>query len=154
MHDTHSINGWISLIMGVVTFALMGYLLSKPGYNDALIVHPSYTVGYLGFQVLRSFNTWCWIVFVFFLGTKFLNFNNKILSYCNEAVLPFYILHQTIILTIGFFIIQWNLNVMLKYLIISTSSFALIMVIYELLIRRFKIIRFLFGMKTTEVQIR
>jgi hypothetical protein len=84
------------------------------------------------------------------MSTKFLNFNNKILSYCNEAVLPFYILHQTIILTVGFFVIQWRLNIMLKYLVISTSSFALIMVIYELLIRRFNIIRFLFGMKTQE----
>ena len=146
-------NSMSSLIMGVVAFMLIGYLLSKPEYHDVLMVHPSYTVGYLGFQALSSLSTWCWIVFVFSIGTKFLNFNNKTLSYCNEAVLPFYILHQTIILTIGFFIIKWNLNVMLKYLIISTSSFALIMIIYELLIRRFKIIRFLFGMKT-EVQIR
>jgi glucan biosynthesis protein C len=143
-------NSWISLIMGVVAFMLMAYLLSKPGYFNTLLIHPSYTVGYLGYQVLCSLNTWCWIVFVFSIGTKFLNFNNKILSYCNEAVLPFYILHQTIILTIGFFIIQWNLNIMLKYLIISTSSFALIMVIYELLIRRFNITRFLFGMKAQE----
>ena len=36
---------------------------------------------------------------------------------------------------------------MLKYLIISTSSLVLILAIYELLVKRFKVIRFLFGMK-------
>jgi hypothetical protein len=81
------------------------------------------------------------------MGTKFLNFNNKVLAYCNEAVLPFYILHQTMILVIGFFVIQWRLGIMLKYVIISSTSLVLIMAIYQLLIRRFRVTRFLFGMK-------
>jgi len=81
------------------------------------------------------------------MGTRFLNVNNKVLAYCNEAVLPFYILHQTMILVIGFFVVQWRLGIMLKYLIISTSSLVLILAIYELLVKRFKVIRFLFGMK-------
>lgn len=81
------------------------------------------------------------------MGTKFLNFSNKVLAYCNEAVLPFYILHQTIILVIGFFVVQWDLGVMLKYLIISTSSLVVTRAIYELFIKRVKVVRFLFGMK-------
>jgi glucans biosynthesis protein C len=143
-------NSWISLIVGIFMFMLMGYLLNKSGYRDALMIHPSYSAGYIVFQTISSLNTWCWIVFIFSIGVTFLNFNNNILSYCNEAVLPFYILHQTIILIVGFFVIQWNLNIMLKYIIISTSSFALIIIIYEFFIRRFNIIRFLFGMKRFE----
>jgi glucan biosynthesis protein C len=68
--------------------------------------------------------------------------------YCNEAVLPFYILHQTLILFIGSYIVKWNIGIAPKYLIISVTSFVLIMAIYELLIRRFNWVRFLFGMKT------
>jgi glucans biosynthesis protein C len=144
------LNSWISLIVGIFMFMLIVYLLNKSGYREALMIHPNYTAGYVVFQTISSLNTWCLIVFIFSLGVTFLNFNNNILSYCNEAVLPFYILHQTIILTVGFFVIQWNLNIMLKYIIISTSSFALIIIIYEFFIRRFNIIRFLFGMKHLE----
>ena len=82
------------------------------------------------------------------MGAWYLNFSNKALSYCSEAVLPFYILHQTIILLIGSFIVQWGLGIMLKYLIISTSSLVVIMAIYELFIKRLNALRFLFGMKT------
>ncbi len=57
------------------------------------------------------------------------------------------ILHQTIIVLIGFFVVQWNLDIALKYLIISTTSFAAIMAIYELLVRRINILRFLFGLR-------
>jgi hypothetical protein len=140
-------NSWVSLVIGVVAMMLIFHLLIKPEYFEAWERHPSYTAGYLGYQALRSLNTWCWIVFVLAMGTKFLNFSNKIQAYCNEAVLPFYILHQTMILLIGFFVVQWRLGIMLKYLIISTTSMVLILVIYERLIRRFKVIRFLFGMK-------
>lgn len=64
-----------------------------------------------------------------------------------RRVLPFYILHQTAIVIIGFLISSWEIGVMLKYLILSTSSFVAIVALYELIIKRFKVCRFLFGMK-------
>ncbi|MFZ3384712.1 MAG: hypothetical protein WA144_12375, partial [Candidatus Methanoperedens sp.] len=60
----------------------------------------------------------------------------------------FYILHQTIIVIIGFYIASWDVGVIMKYLILSTVSFALIIALYDLFIKRVKILRFLFGMKT------
>jgi hypothetical protein len=69
------------------------------------------------------------------------------LRYTNKAVLPFYALHQTVILTIGFYVVRWNAGVFVKYLAIVTSSFAAIMIIYDLVIRRINLFRFLFGMK-------
>jgi glucan biosynthesis protein C len=73
--------------------------------------------------------------------------NNRFLAYANEAVLPFYILHQTVIITIGYYVVQWNIDIALKYLIIASTSFIVIMAVYELLVRRFNVLRFLFGMK-------
>jgi glucan biosynthesis protein C len=70
-----------------------------------------------------------------------------VLAYGNGAVLPFYILHQTVILLGGWYIIPLELSIPLKYLIISASSFVLIMALYELLIKRINVLRFLFGMK-------
>jgi glucan biosynthesis protein C len=96
------------------------------------------------FEILMS---WSWIFFVLSLGAKYLNFNNKALSYGNEAVLPFYIFHQTIILCVGWFVIPLNMGILPKFLIIAVTSFALIMVLYELLVRRSNMVRFCFGMR-------
>ena len=82
-----------------------------------------------------------------FRGAKYLNFNNKVLAYSNEAVLPFYLLHQTVILCVGWFVILWTIGIVPKYLIIAVVSFALIMALYELLVRPFNVVRFFFGMR-------
>jgi glucans biosynthesis protein C len=96
---------------------------------------------------VQALNTWCWLLAILGLGSRFLNRNNKFLSYANEAVLPFYLLHQTVIISIGYYVVQWNTGVGLKYLTISTASFIAIMLILELLVRRINVLRFLFGMK-------
>jgi len=60
--------------------------------------------------------------------------------------LPFYILHQTVIVVIAFYVVGLNLIVIEKYLIIVLTSFA---VISALLfpIRQINVLRFLFGMR-------
>ena len=105
---------------------------------------------YMSVVLVRALRAWCWLIAILGFGSRFLNFNNRFLGYANEAVLPFYILHQPIILAIGFFVVQWTMGIPLKYLIISTSSFAAIMAIYDLLVRRFNVLRFLFGMRLKE----
>jgi hypothetical protein len=86
------------------------------------------------------------------MGFKHSTNNNKVLVYCSQAVLPFYILHQTIILLFGWFVIPLNMFFLLKYLIISTASFLLIMLIYEVCIKRLNVIRFLFGMRLIKAE--
>ena len=86
-------------------------------------------------------------MFILSLAAKYLNFNHRVLTYGNEAVLPFYIFHQTIILCVGFFVIRWNIGIGPKYIIIALVSFALIMTLYDLFVRRFNVMRFFFGMR-------
>jgi hypothetical protein len=70
-----------------------------------------------------------------------------VVAYGNEAVLPFYILHQTIILLVGWFVMRWHLGITPKFLIISVVSFVLVVALYELLIRHSNVVRFFFGMR-------
>jgi len=86
------------------------------------------------------------------MGFKHFDKNNKALVYGSQAVLPFYILHQTIILFVGWYIIPLDMFFLLKYLIISTLSFILIMLIYEVCIKRINMIRFLFGMRLIKAE--
>jgi len=79
-------------------------------------------------------------------GRRFLSFKHKLLGFSNELVLPFYILHQTIIVAIAFFVVSLNLIAIGKYLIIILASFSIVGILL-LPIRQFNVLRFLFGMK-------
>lgn len=127
----------VGLMVGIVTTSA-GFYIVKSGYNLADWLSAS----------LRALNAWAWLVAVYGFGSRHLSFSNRFLRYANEAVLPFYILHQTVILTIGFYIVRLNLPLAAKFFIISTTSFVTIIAIYDLVISRLNVLRFLFGMKT------
>jgi len=68
------------------------------------------------------------------------------LAYASEAVLPFYILHQTVILTIGWVVLGWAVSDLVRWAVIVVSSLAVTVAGCEL-IRRVQFLRVLFGMK-------
>jgi surface polysaccharide O-acyltransferase-like enzyme len=106
------------------------------------------SLGYTWITALKSFNSWCWMIVFLNLGSRFLNFNNPALRYMSEASLPFYILHQPIIIMIGFWLTNWNLGVLIKFMTLSSISFTMIALLYELLVRRLKLLRISFGLKS------
>ena len=67
--------------------------------------------------------------------------------YATDAVLPFYLLHEPVIVVAARFIVRWQAPVPGKYALLVVVSFAATLALYELLIRRFRVSRFLFGMK-------
>ena len=137
-------HGWICLILGLVSFVgFFSFFVVELGYWGG----KPFSLIFVLFQIVYGIGRWSWIVFFLSLGAKYLNVNNKVLAYSNEAVLPFYIFHQTIILCVGWFVIPWEVGVLPKFLIISVSSFVLILGLYEGLVRHFNIVRFLFGMR-------
>jgi hypothetical protein len=77
-----------------------------------------------------------------------LSFSHPRLGEINDGVLPFYILHQTVLLSIGYLVMNCPIHDILKWIIIFFSSFVVIIALYLVLIRRVEIFRFLFGMKT------
>jgi len=96
---------------------------------------------------MDEFVQWFWILSLMGFGMAYLKSTNPLQSYANEAVLPFYILHQTVLLSIGYFVVRWQIPDVLKWAIIAVVSFAAILLIYEYLVRRWAVMRWLFGMK-------
>jgi len=132
---------WVSLVMGIFlwgVFDLIWGALGDPHFGTWQFV-----IGY-SFWCLCA---WSWLLAVFGFGFQHLNRNKPMLRYANEAVLPFYILHQPVVLSLGFFVVQWAIPDVFKFLIILSVSFFIVMVIYEFMVRRFNPMRFLFGMK-------
>jgi peptidoglycan/LPS O-acetylase OafA/YrhL len=124
--------GMLVLIIGIISTILLA-LVAIVFYNEIL------------FWILGITYVWSWILVILGLGSKHLNFNHKSRKFLNEIVMPFYVLHQTIIVIIGFFIVQLDLIIIVKYLIISVVSFAIIIELV-LIIKKINVLRFLFGM--------
>jgi hypothetical protein len=112
-----------------------------------MIVSETIFPGWL-FGLVRTLNSWTWIIAFAGLAGRYLNRNGSFLQYANEAVLPFYILHQTVIVIIGYFIAGNDWSVFFKFVFISAVSFGVIVLLYEFVVRRMNGIRFLFGLKS------
>jgi len=135
---------WISLLLGMVLSTLYLYQLFSP----SRVVLPAWISDWI-YTLLSFFSAWSWLFAILGFGMRFLSFDRPLLRYANEGVLPFFILHQTVLLGIGYFIMTWEIHDFLKWTIVFTSSFVVIIVLYTLLIRKLDLLRFLFGMKTT-----
>jgi peptidoglycan/LPS O-acetylase OafA/YrhL len=132
---------WVSLGLGLSFAGSLLYLFianGVPDYGTSL-----YTIVF----TLIALASWSWILAFFGLAMRYLDYRTTRLEYANEAVLPFYILHQSVLICIGYYIVQWPIPDLLKWLLILILSFAVIMGLYEYLVRRINILRFLFGMK-------
>ena len=99
------------------------------------------------FYTLRTINTWLWLVAILGYGQRFLNFTNRVQRYLNEAVYPFYILHQTVIVILAYYIVHWDVNLWIKFLVLAVSSLASSLLLYDVFVKRWSVTRFLFGMK-------
>jgi glucan biosynthesis protein C len=131
-----------------------GFVLKIPGLhrhdllnNNALL--PLNKGLWTLIQALRGVIAWCWILGLLglFQRIRMLNADSRFLSYAGEAVLPFYILHHAVIYVAGFYILQLHLGAHIKFVLIMMIAFAVIMILYETVIRRFNALRILFGMK-------
>jgi peptidoglycan/LPS O-acetylase OafA/YrhL len=73
-----------------------------------------------------------------------------LLRYATEAIYPFYILHQTVIVILGYHVVRWRGGLWGNYLLICGGSFVATMVIHHLAVRPFALTRLLFGLKARQ----
>jgi glucans biosynthesis protein C len=68
-------------------------------------------------------------------------------AYLNDAVLPVYVLHETVVVAIAYLVLGWEVTAGAQYLLISTASLLVTLLLYELGVRRRPVTRWLFGLK-------
>ncbi len=64
-------------------------------------------------------------------------------------MLPFYVLHSSVIVVTAYFVVRWPIPDLLKAVIIATVALGAIALLYEGAIRRVRLLRGLFGMKAS-----
>ncbi|MBW2635006.1 MAG: acyltransferase, partial [Deltaproteobacteria bacterium] len=135
---------WVSLLLGVGLSSVYLYQL----FSLSRVDFPAGISDWIN-SLLFFLSAWSLIFAILGFGMKFLAFDRPLLRSANEGVLPFYILHQTVLLCIGYFVMAWEVHAILKWAIVFTSSFIVIIMLHMVFIRRIELFRFLFGMKTT-----
>ncbi|MBS1755524.1 MAG: acyltransferase family protein [Bacteroidetes bacterium] len=99
------------------------------------------------FLGLQNFNAWMWVFAFLGYGKRYLNKDYRPLQYMSAAVFPFYILHQTVIVIIAYYVVRTNDEVFLKLTFLLVVCFSITITIFHLFIWPNNTMRFLFGMK-------
>lgn len=99
------------------------------------------------FLALTPLMAWSWVLTAIGYGKRYLNRTHRALDYINQAVYPFYILHQTVMLVFVYYFVQIEETIGMKYVFTIGATFFVSMLIFQVLIRPFGVMRFLFGMK-------
>ena len=162
-----------ALILGVLALIVYfagTYVLGPVVRFD---VQTDYGLGSVLFRLLKGTTAWFWIVVIMGLagrksqpGTRQKqhapesrrdshpqplhhkpSFMDRVAQYANEAQLPFYVLHMTPIVVIGFYVVRWDVSALVKYIVITLSSLVVTLVLYDIGVRRTRLTRFLFGMR-------
>jgi glucans biosynthesis protein C len=131
---------WATLLIGIVAFGMQ--LLMWFTWEDSITVH-------FIEALLKVANIWAWIITIFAFSAQYFNRPSRTLSYCNQAVYPFYILHQTITVIIGYFIYDNTWPFVTKFFTMAFGTFAISWILYEFLIRRIRFMWPLFGLKNS-----
>jgi hypothetical protein len=136
---------WLALALAIATSAAYAALfLAGIVTLDDLSRHSWH---YAALQTLAGFTTWAWPHALLAFGSRFANRPARLLGEVNEAVMPFYVLHQTVIIAVGYYVISSSLGTLAKLAVIATTSFTFTVFIYFSAIRSVAPVRVLLGMR-------
>lgn len=130
------------LVSGIFFFSLWLLLILKSNSD---------WMGYVA-PFAKVINYWSWILALFGYSAKYLNKQSSILSYANQAVYPFYILHQTVTVSLGFYLKDLDWGFWAKSTLLVCGTFLISWILYEFFIRRWNFLRPLFGLKSAKAK--
>ncbi|RKR13067.1 acyltransferase-like protein [Maribacter vaceletii] len=78
---------------------------------------------------------------------RYFNKDHKYRKILNEAIYPFYLLHQPALIFVGYVVLKLDISYGMQALLITIFSLISIMVCYWFIIRKFNFLRIIFGMK-------
>ncbi|MGB3393881.1 MAG: acyltransferase family protein [Stenotrophomonas sp.] len=104
---------------------------------------PWYTIE----RIARVTYTWMALLAIFGWGRALLDRPFRWLPYASEAVFSWYILHQTLIVALAYWLMPMKLGVALEASLVVAGTVAGCLLLHECLIRRIGWLRPLFGLK-------
>lgn len=98
---------------------------------------------------------WCFVVALFGAAGALLDWRPPALSYLSESAFPVYLLHQVVIVVVGYFLVlPLPLGIGGKFVLLVAGSLVATLGVYHGVVRRFAVTRFLFGMRPRSYALR
>lgn len=134
------------LLIATTTTLILLYLLIL---HFRMIVRLPFDSGILEalFEIVAIYFSWFSVITIISYGQHYLNRPHRWLAVINEGLYPFYILHQTAIIVIGYYVCKLEWSITLKFISVSMLTLASCLLIFFVLIRPFRLTRLMFGMK-------
>ncbi|MFJ2832579.1 acyltransferase [Streptomyces sp. NPDC087263] len=143
--------------------AVLGPLLfaaSAPGFMTADDAFTDPTALATVTRALFGAAGWCWIVGIVGLLDRrdrpptaaSVGGRRRLFGYLAVGALPLYVLHQPIVVAVAYLVVGLDAPVPVKYVLIVAASLFLTLSAYELLVRRTRLTRFLFGMRASRAR--
>lgn len=128
-------------------FSLIPFYICFFDFRDLITLPWSEDTVEIIFSISGIFVGWFTVITIVGYGQHYLNKPHRWLTTFNEGLYPFYILHQTVIIVIGYYICKLDWSVSLKYWTVCFLTLLSCVGFYLAFIRPFNVMRFLFGMK-------
>ncbi|WP_207435854.1 acyltransferase family protein [Sabulibacter ruber] len=129
-----------NLVLAVSAFSLLLFFMHDREFEDL-----SQTQQAMYF-VLKSCNRWFWLMTILGFAMTHLSFKGKYLAQANEMVYPFYILHQTVIVALAFYLRDLDWAIFPKFALISGGTFAICFLLVRYVIMPVNWLRVPFGL--------
>ena len=83
---------------------------------------------------------------------KSLDFRGTVSYRTGQCLIPFYIFHQLVMAASGYFIVQWNVSVLLKVFLLLAICFVSFFLLHRLLIKWMLLPRLLLSLRARQRQ--
>lgn len=127
--------------------ALLVFTVYAPVLHFDLLLDPVPAWMTPTFEGLSGLNMWLWLAVVLGWGHHVLNRPFRWLPYANEAIFPWYLLHQSLIVALVFWLAPLQLGPVAEPLLVLAGTVGGCALLHEFLIRRTPWLRPLFGLK-------
>lgn len=137
---------YLSLAIGVLAYAAL-YTVFFGGAVRPVVpaeMRPAYAL-------LSAINTMAWLFAIIGFARRHLTRRPAFLAEATEAVYPFYLLHQTVTVIIVYGLLTLAVPPAMGFLLGATGTFLFTWAIYAGLVRPWRLIRPLFGLKAVEI---
>lgn len=153
---------WHGFFLGLIAF-FFGFSFIQSGstfwtiilkwkWLFLLLALSLYSIRFVLFELkspnyLMAIESCVWIFTIFGFAHKYINKPNITLNYLSQAAYPIYIIHMIFLYLGSLLILPLNIPTFIKFILLTAFTFISCFGMYELIIRRIRFLRPLFGLK-------
>ena len=137
----------VMVALGVAVLVDAAMLLTGvPSFIASWEKAPSYSFAYAVSWMLVGLQAWAWVMFLLGVGMRARALARPLPRTMSAAAMPFFIVHQPVILAIAFFVVRWDAGIFPKWAVIAVSAFV-VSALLAIALARLPVISTLFGVK-------